>query len=827
MAFKKEQRTTFNPATIQVNRGQGARQLASAIGEQGSTYSAGVNNFIKNRLAEMEEKEKKLGEKLGKQLEIVYQDKTYTDSEGNTRTHKVATNYKTPENLLTTSWSTVTFDDQAADTYAKAIVQNANQILDDEKLILKQKSRLDQTVAEHIAVYDKNIQPAIDALLSTVDPQMRGIVEADIRENARVRRTDLANSHLKRVKNYRSSQSQFIQSNWKDIAPGLLISNLDEYKKQLAIVTKSMRENAFQDDDIARFWIENELNSYQLLADTGKTLQSYLQHDPTSQSSMARVGQNITTLRMLINNPGQQITLIDQDGNKKNFTGKDLGFGSVDGITGTKLDGFLREHNTFLSNMYDQSGTAQRNMEIISLNEATGQPQNLTKKEYENYSQAISNWDSAESEKLIAAYAAHGQKINRAEITAEYLQNNLEEQSNYWQWVANTQGVLPVGMSKLITEGMSDIMSDNGESDKVLDMVSSPAFTMVANSIIKTKEGNYKTRNIIDYLPIGEKEKEEFYILQGYINSNSKDLNKGVDLYVANKRKRDDKNGYTYANYTEVNSAYKNKNGATALDLKDQIVQHVQEEWSDIIGYTDVALSTTFQNKIMNTVIDKMRTHSYNVGTSGDVENMVLKAGYDLLYNGNFGESKYMTSISHDFSRDAGKIELGKTPVMVQWSIDDLFEMSATRQKHQNYLKAIGLPPQGPIVRDIVNDSIKNQTKNLKRKNPKFQINDEIKLGENAFFICVNKSDIVRKEQAIYKLVHYTNDDPAFIDPQDVINDDGFQISYSYNDFVRMGETKGAFFGTDLKLQKISDQFSRLREGSQERVKEFQEQQGN
>ena len=64
MAFKKTQSTSFNPASIQVNRGQGARQLGASIGELGSANSRGVNNFINNRLNEMEVKEKKLGKKL-------------------------------------------------------------------------------------------------------------------------------------------------------------------------------------------------------------------------------------------------------------------------------------------------------------------------------------------------------------------------------------------------------------------------------------------------------------------------------------------------------------------------------------------------------------------------------------------------------------------------------------------------------------------------------------------------------------------------------------------------------------------------------------------
>jgi len=122
MAFKKTQSTSFNPASIQVNRGQGARQLGASIGELGSANSRGVNNFINNRLNEMEVKEKKLGKKLGQQAEIIYEDKTYTDASGNTRTHKVAVNYKTTEKWLTKSWTESAYNEEEANTYVKAVV---------------------------------------------------------------------------------------------------------------------------------------------------------------------------------------------------------------------------------------------------------------------------------------------------------------------------------------------------------------------------------------------------------------------------------------------------------------------------------------------------------------------------------------------------------------------------------------------------------------------------------------------------------------------------------------------------------------------------------
>jgi len=136
----------------------------------------------------MEVKEKKLGKKLGQQAEIIYEDQTYTDASGNTRTHKVAVNYKTPEELLTTSWSASAYDEEAADTYVKAVVLNAKQILDDERLLARQNVKYTDTVGEHVAMFDKSVAEPIEALLSTVPFEMRSIVETEINDAVRTRR---------------------------------------------------------------------------------------------------------------------------------------------------------------------------------------------------------------------------------------------------------------------------------------------------------------------------------------------------------------------------------------------------------------------------------------------------------------------------------------------------------------------------------------------------------------------------------------------------------------------------------------------------------------
>ena len=177
MTIEKFRRQSFNPATIQVNRGEGYRQLGQAIGQQSQVLSDGVNNYLRREIKELEVKEKELGRKLGKTADIIYEDREFTDELGNKKTHKVAVSYKRPNELLKTSWAASEFDEYAADRYVNQLAINAKQILADEKLLSDERANVDITVAEHVALYNKNINEPLTALLDTVPSEFKALVE--------------------------------------------------------------------------------------------------------------------------------------------------------------------------------------------------------------------------------------------------------------------------------------------------------------------------------------------------------------------------------------------------------------------------------------------------------------------------------------------------------------------------------------------------------------------------------------------------------------------------------------------------------------------------
>ena len=172
MALKRDTRKSFNPADIRVNRGSALGALSDAVGRTETLINQTALDFADNQLTKLKKDEIAKGEMLAQQAEIQYEDFTFTDADGNQRIQKIARSYKTPDDLINTSWAAHAFNEQVAKTYLDAVVVSADDILQTEKQILKGKVRYDTTIPELSAMYAANTNPALQALRSTVPPAM-------------------------------------------------------------------------------------------------------------------------------------------------------------------------------------------------------------------------------------------------------------------------------------------------------------------------------------------------------------------------------------------------------------------------------------------------------------------------------------------------------------------------------------------------------------------------------------------------------------------------------------------------------------------------------
>ena len=142
MAFEFQKSRSFNPAEIRVNRGDQLKRSSQSIAQSEFSLSESTRRFVDNQTEKTKVYEQNRAKKLAAGAEIIFEDVTYTGADGIERTRKLAKGYKTPENLIGTSWAAVTFDEEVAKVYADAAVKL---IL----LLIKKKKSCNKTLHLH------------------------------------------------------------------------------------------------------------------------------------------------------------------------------------------------------------------------------------------------------------------------------------------------------------------------------------------------------------------------------------------------------------------------------------------------------------------------------------------------------------------------------------------------------------------------------------------------------------------------------------------------------------------------------------------------------
>ena len=770
MTIEKFRRQSFNPATIQVNRGEGYRQLGQAIGQQSQVLSDGVNNYLRREIKELEVKEKELGRKLGKTADIIYEDREFTDELGNKKTHKVAVSYKRPNELLKTSWAASEFDEYAADRYINQLAVNAKEILADEKLLADERANTDMTVAEHVSIYNKNVSEPLAALLDTVPPEFKSLVQDNFNKQINEQEDILATQHLKRRRAFKNAEIQNINTNWDKLSFTLAMSNSDEYESQLAKVVEKNRQALLQNDPDARFFLQNELPAYQLLAKTSKNLSSYLNYDDNDSKDVARVLENINSLRIGINMPGQSVNLIDADGNVKTVTAKELGFTDVvSSVDIGKIDTELRTQSSILSNYMTAVNTTNKNLTLIDESLQFGTATDYTKKEYESVSIAIQDLSSNESQKLINAYN------NSFDTPQNYTEKNIESdpalQNRYYQFVANKIGVLPYAMSRRLQQKVDALITTTPRAETISDILGSPEFAFASSAMAKTDDGDITAYRMLDNI-LTEPQLDELNRLLHFQDVYG---DQAIEEYTQDKILRNNKD-YQEKTNKDISDEYRKTSG-NSNTLNQQIFKNITDEFSDVIGFTDNVIANNMVSSVQEEVFRKLKMTPGLKYTS----DMSVKIFNRMLATGQYGKSELMTTPGYAIDANAGSYDPRFSPIYTKYPVEYYFKKSSARVKHENHTRE-NYNIETKIYNDVYDEiqkDINDRTKQYKTKYNMFQVEDELEIGSNVFFNLVNASNITRREQAMYMLQYYPGGNPAN-GLRYVMDDDGQYITYTH-----------------------------------------------
>lgn len=624
MALKRSSRKSFNPATIGVNRGSALGRLNQVVGQTESALNDTFLNLADNQLNELKKSEIKKGENLGKQAEIQYEDIYFTDDEGNTRTQRVTRGYKTPEELINTSWASHAFDEQVAKTYVDAVVASADTILQTEKQLLKGKIRYDNTLAEIDALYKANTDPALDALRSTVPAQYRNLFDDKVLTKKNGARNELSNKQHSKRESFFKADAQ----NKANILEGQFytrfVNDSENLENDLAELTGVMTAYEKQGNEYASWWLQNKLPSYTALLTVGPRLAPYTNVDINNVESIDIGRKNLVVIREALNTGKENVVLTNSNGQEEKVSFKSLGIDkNILAANRAAINTTFGRQMELLTNagVYARNTVSIKNY-LDSIHDTSTIPD---KKMNAKIIAALQNKDSVVTEDLVSDFAV---TMGRTDYTSDYVYDpaNAGVKQQFQEFVANKYNVVDPALTQGLVKKLknitanpvgvepSELFGENG-------IYNSVGYKFMLSTISYDNEGRIVTSNLINKLGLNDEEKNQFYKMIDLQNEYGPE--KGAQKYL-----------------DERNSPYNNplpKPNIAGQSIDKQISSHLLREYSGRSGREDFIIGTGMINKIV-----ERTKETYKKGPVRNLTDIADEIFLGMQENMELGTSRYM-----------------------------------------------------------------------------------------------------------------------------------------------------------------------------------------
>lgn len=624
MAFKRSTRKTFNPATIGVNRGNALARLNQVVGQSQTALNETFLNLADNQLSELKKSEIKKGENLGRQAEIQFEDITFTDDQGNTRTQTITKGYKTPEELINTSWAAHAFDEQVAKTYIDAVVASADKILQTEKQLLKGRVRYDNTIPELNALYEENVNPGLDALRSTVPAQYQNLFDAKVLTKKNGARNELANRH-------HTKREQFFQADAQSKA-GILdgqfytrfINDAENLEDDLAELTGTMTAYAKQGNTYATWWMDNKLPSYAALLTIGPKLAPFTNVDLENPESIGVGRQNLIAIREALNTGKESIVLINSNGQQEKVSFKSLGIDkNILAANRSAINTTFGRQMELLTNagVYSRDTISAINY-LDSIHDSSTIPD---KKINAKIISQLQNPNSNVTEKLVSDFSV---AMGRMDYTSDYVYDpaNAAVRQQFQEFVANKYNVVDPALTQGLVKKVKNIVANPvGKEPGALfgenGIYNSVGYKFMLSTISYNEKGQIVTSNLINKLGLTEEEKNAFYKMVDF-----------EDQYGAERAAQE------YLDF--INSPYDNslpKSNIAGQSIDKQISSHLLREYSGRSGREDFIIGTAMINKIV-----ERTKETYKKGPIRNITDIADEIFLGMQENMELGTSRYM-----------------------------------------------------------------------------------------------------------------------------------------------------------------------------------------
>ena len=786
MAFEFTNRKSFVPADIRVNRGDVARQGARQISASGFQLSDTIRKYAEDQTTLTKAYEEKRAKKLAAGVEILFDDVTYTGADGIERTRQIAKGYKTPENLIGTSWAAVTFDEEAAKVYTEQAIATANTILNEEKLISKEQSTFTMTPVEVTTMFDANIQEPLDKLRDTIPDEMKAIFELGVKKNVESVRTKIANEQLTKVKNYNIAYMNNKFNNYEAMFGSYFAGDPDEGLQKLDELKEEAEYKQMKNVPSAHIWVNSLYPQYKNMLEAGKEINKFINIDYEDTDSLATAHSNIKGIEILFNLQSQKVPLINANGEVENITLKDFGIDGQDNqIARSKILTTLSKHRTLINDLFTTSKNDDVLFQYIKESDYgkayKGDPMytdpNIlhSRKNFIHATKAIDTPGHKIHDMLLPKFIVENklenQNYNKDNILSSAIANEYRQYviANYNIIGSKSLSAIQSDVNRLANLKGKDKDRKNvlAEKSKIIDMLQSQGFLNLMAARAKTEQGTTIPTGILNTIPESLLNEAEKNVLRNLVmaSRNSTSVEAAADLYIEG-----------FIAEPLVNDKYfRETYGESIGAIQNKIDEVILSEYSDVNFAADNIIAHNFRRHITNRVLDRLTQLKQNVTdvTIDEVNNMVQ----DLDYG--FSEYAYAFTGATD---DPDEIDFDKGKVFTKWTTDRFFTTHPSRlpkdydivydpllasaiydENYLLHLEEFGQTgstkrkslEKTPLYYEIQNEIRSKVESHNKVSNKQFQIEEELVLGENLKLVEIGDSPV--EAGVMYQFVYLPN----------------------------------------------------------------------
>jgi len=636
MALVKDKKRFNFASQIGVRRSTAFDTQMAQVQRNNEIVSRTLTDFINDSLGSTKEIEEARGRELAKTTGINYEVFEYEDADGVMQSVKLPVGYQTPESLLTTSFASLTFNEEIADRYYKKTLSDAFDIIQTEELKVKNNVDPRDTLSNVIRNYRNVTSEPLGIIAESLPKELREAYDLDVLKQLKSSESQIGTKYINRRSSYNTAKANAEIKQMGEMIRFSVIQQPDVFKERIETQVKNIEKLAAKKDPKALAWLDTNENFVKEIIQFNKDNHVYFNTDDSNELNIEQSFRNASELELLARGGKPSATLYNfNTGQNETKTFNELlpaskyseEFRNEVGTQATSLRSALQ---TRASNIANEKNFSNK----LDLSLRQERPY-FTKAEKKQLRTKLEDVNSSEFQDLISAFL-----IEYPEATPDGVLTDPKTQFQFYTFMSQATGVLP---NNIITPILSIL--DQPDKESIQQLINNPVNQLLfRNKYINPSSGKTQNYNGINYLgTITQEQEQKLYTLRDYMQSGLSSERASISFmekYGRDFQRLSNDEIVQKYNHIIPDAEYGSKKMSTLKNaIHDEIINKLDDNFNGMFQNDPL-----MQGKVFSTIMEEVLTQ-FEYGQNIKSLDVVVEQAYDkFIQDGNITPSQFGVS---------------------------------------------------------------------------------------------------------------------------------------------------------------------------------------